>query len=38
MSKFKIPHSIPADSDGLSFEVVSFDQAREALDEPPAGV
>jgi hypothetical protein len=34
----KTRESTPADDDGLSFEVVSLDQAREALDEPPAGV
>jgi len=38
MSKFNSPHLLPVDADTLSFEVVSLDQAREALDEPPAGV
>jgi hypothetical protein len=38
MSKFNPPRATAGDSDSLNFEVVSFDQAREALDEPPAGV
>jgi hypothetical protein len=38
MSKLNSPSSTPADGEGFSFEVVSFDQARDALDEPPAGV
>jgi hypothetical protein len=38
MSKINTPRAISAEADGLSFEVVSLDQAREALDEPPAGV
>lgn len=37
MSKPNPPVPGTAD-DSLNFEVVSFDQAREALDEPPAGV
>jgi hypothetical protein len=32
------PQQTPVFADSLPFEVVSFDQAREALEEPPAGV
>jgi len=38
MSKPNTPNKTSPGSDCLSFEVVSFDAAREALDEPPAGV
>jgi len=38
MSKPNTPDKASPESDCLSFEVVSFDEAREALDEPPAGV
>ena len=37
MSKLSSASTTPR-ADSLDFEVVSFDQAREALDEPPAGV
>lgn len=37
MNKLPSASTMPGD-DSLDFELVSFDQAREALDEPPAGV
>lgn len=33
-----MPHDVPPFADSLPFELVSFDAAREALEQPPAGV
>jgi len=38
MSKFNCGDHMTSHAGSLDFEVVSLDQAREALDEPPAGV